>query len=262
MDTSDLPPPQGERHILAAEEELRLEVPFQRGTTCQLLLQKGSCELLGVELVTGKPVIIADDGGLKISFFTWHGCVIDIDCEHSEKIVYVADETNLSVAIVNTHAQLEALRDEAAASGGEGPRVLIAGPVESGKTCLAKVLTAYATKLGRTPIAVDLDPADNSLSVPGSLAAVPMTREAVTPQSYATGGLPAGTASPMVMWHGSLQPQPDLFKAQVTALGHKIHARLQSDEWARSSGLIVNTNGWIEDEGYQLLLHTVKAVWL
>lgn len=260
MDTSDLPPPVGERHILSPEEELRLEVPFSRGTSCQLLLQKGSCELLGVELVTGKPVIIADDGGLKISFFTWHGCVIDIDCEHSEKIVYSSDETNLSVAIVNTHAQLEALRDEAAASGGEGPRVLIAGPVESGKTCLAKVLTAYATKLGRTPIAVDLDPADNSLSVPGSLAAVPMTREAVTPQSYATGGLPAGTASPLVMWHGSLQPQPDLFKAQVTALGQKIHARLQSDEWARSSGLIVNTNGWIEDEGYQLLLHTVKAL--
>jgi polyribonucleotide 5'-hydroxyl-kinase len=259
MDTSDLPPPQGERHILAPEEELRLEVPFSRGTTCQLLLQKGSCELLGVELVTGKPVMIADDGGLKSAFFTWHGCVIDVECEHGEKIAYSSDETNSNVAIVNTHAQLEALRDEAAASGGEGPRVLIAGPVESGKTCLAKVLTAYATKLGRTPIAVDLDPADNGLSVPGSLAAVPMTREAVTPQSYATGGLPAGTASPLVMWHGSLQPQPDLFKAQVTALGQKIHARLQSDEWARSSGLIVNTNGWIEDEGYQLLLHTVQA---
>jgi polyribonucleotide 5'-hydroxyl-kinase len=258
MDTSDLPPAQGERYVLAAEEELRLEVPFSRGTTCQLLLQQGSCELQGAELVTGKPVIIADDGGLKIAFFTWHGCVIDIESEHVE-IAYTSDETNSNVAIVNSHAQLEVLRDEAAAAGTEGPRVLIVGPTESGKSNLAKVLIAYATKLGRTPIAVDLDPADNGLSVPGSLAAVPMTREAVTPQSYSTGGLPAGTASPLVMWHGSLQPQPDLFKAQVTALGQKIHARLQADEWARSSGIIVNTNGWIEDEGYQLLVHTVQA---
>ena len=54
--------------------------------------------------------------------------------------------------------------------------------------------------------------------------------------------------------------QPDLYKAQVSALGRKIHKRLQTDEWARSSGCIVNTNGWIQEEGYRLLLHTIQAM--
>ena len=64
-----------------------------------------------------------------------------------------------------------------------------------------------------------------------------------------------------MLWHGTAgQPSPDLFKAQVTALASKIDRRLRNDDWARSSGLIVNTNGWIRDEGYQLLLHAVKAL--
>lgn len=265
MTASDLGPPQGDRHELAPEEELRIEAPFTtKGSTStvQLLLKSGSCELQGVELVMGKPIVVSDDGGIKIALFTWHGCVIDVQAENvTLTSCYTETETNVNVAAVNTHAQLEALRDEAAASGTTGPRVLIVGPTESGKSSLAKVLTAYACKLGRTPIAVDLDPADSSLSIPGTLAAVPITRDCITCQSYATGGgLPAGTASPLVMWHGSLQPQPDLFKDQVSALATKIAARMQSDELARSSGVIVNTNGWIQDEGYDTLLHTCKAL--
>lgn len=260
MDTSDLPAPQGERHILNAEEELRLEVAFQKQSTCQIIVLKGSCELQGVELATNKPYQFTD-GGFKLALFTWHGCVVDVKCEESLlEISYTSDETACNIAFVNTHAQLEALRDEAAASGGEGPRVLICGPSESGKSSLTKTLIAYATKLGRVPLWMDLDPADNALSVPGTLAVCPMDRQAVQVESFATTGIPQGTAAPLVLWHGNTDMSPDLFRAQVSALGKKIDARLQTDDWARSSGIIVNTNGWIEDEGYQLLLHTTTAL--
>jgi polyribonucleotide 5'-hydroxyl-kinase len=259
MDTSELAPPQGERHILAAEEELRLEVGFQKQSTCRILLLKGSCELQGVELALGKPYIFTD-GGLKIALFTWHGCVVDVDCDNLD-ISYTSDETNCNIAYINTHAQLEALRDEAASQPKtEGPRVLIVGPSESGKSSLTKLLTAYATKLGREPIWVDLDPADNALSVPGTLAACPMDRESVQIESFATTGVPSGTTAPLVLWHGVAVLSPDLFRSQVSALGEKLDARLSSDDWARSSGIIVNTNGWIQDEGYQLILHTVSAL--
>ncbi len=89
---------------------------------------------------------------------------------------YTSDETTSNVVYVNTHAQLEAMRDEAlgyslnkskgssssknnsngnggmdaasaSASGEEdgsnGPRVLVVGPRDSGKTSLVKVLTTY-----------------------------------------------------------------------------------------------------------------------
>jgi hypothetical protein len=39
---------------------------------------------------------------------------------------------------------------------------------------------------------------------------------------------------------------PDLFRAQVDKLAHNINQRFQEEEHARYSGIIVNTNGWIE----------------
>ena len=232
--------------------------PKLGANTCRIVLLKGSCELQGIELALNKPYILTD-GGLKLALFTWHGCVIDVDCDNLD-ISYTSDETNCNIAYINTHAQLEALRDEAASQSTDGPRVLICGPRESGKSSFTKLLIAYATKLGRLPIWVDLDPADNGISVPGTLAACPMDREAVQVECFATTGIPPGTVAPLVLWHGSTELSPDLFKAQVSALGLKLDARLQPDEWARSSGILVNTNGWIQDEGYQLLLHTVSAL--
>jgi polyribonucleotide 5'-hydroxyl-kinase len=199
---------------------------------------------------------------LKIAIFTWHGAVIDVlSPDGSLEMAYTSDETSSNVAAVNTHAQLEALRDAAASSGSDGPRVLIVGPTECGKSSLTKVLVAYAVKLGRTPVWVDLDPHDPALSVPGTLAACVVGSDALSVESMALSGLPVTTsAPPLVLWHGSTQLAPDLFRAQVTALGRNIDQRLQHDDWARSSGLIVNTNGWIQEEGFQLLLHSVTAL--
>jgi polyribonucleotide 5'-hydroxyl-kinase len=285
-----LPPPAAgaERHTLKIEEELRLEVGFSKTCNFKLTLVKGSAELLGVELALNQTyTLAADSGGLKLAIFTWHGCVVDVlvadDAKGGLDMSYTSDETNSNVAAVNTHAQLEAMRDEAViaanngtngvstnittsgSSNGEGPRVMIIGPTESGKTSLAKLLTAYAVKLGRTPVLVDLDPADNCLTVPGAMAACIMDHDAVSLETYATTGLPVSSSSsqqsqPLVLWHGGVQLSPDLFREQVSALGSKIDQRLQHEDWARSSGLIVNTNGWIQEEGFALLVHAVKAL--
>jgi polyribonucleotide 5'-hydroxyl-kinase len=63
------------------------------------------------------------------------------------------------------------------------------------------------------------------------------------------------------MWFGSTSLEnTDLFKHQVSALSTKMDKRLEGDVNARASGIIVNTNGWIQDDGYQLLLHTIHAM--
>mmetsp|Transcript_1225 Transcript_1225/g.2473 ORF Transcript_1225/g.2473 Transcript_1225/m.2473 type:complete len:497 (+) Transcript_1225:54-1544(+) len=282
IDDSNLPEAVGERHIMQPLEELRVEVPYgtQTQSAC-FILQKGSCELWGCELALGKQYSIAT-GGMKLALFTWHGCVVDVDAE--VEISYTSDETTSNVAYVNTHAQLEALRDEAyqeqqqqqhnqtqqqdpmnnnAADPkrSQGPRVMVVGPSESGKSSLCKTLVAYATKVGRTPLWVDLDPVDNSISVPGSLSVAPMIASAVTVESYATCGIPPNTVHPLAMYHGSISKiHPDLFRAQVDRLAQNINQRLVQDENARSSGIIVNTNGWIQDDGYKLLLHVAEAM--
>jgi polyribonucleotide 5'-hydroxyl-kinase len=290
VNADDLPPPIGDRHILTAETELRFEVPHGSGggkhtTMTTIQLQRGSCELWGLELALHYPYLLS--GGMKIALFTWHGCVIDVDTTNSGlDMCYTSEETAANIAFINTHAQLEVMRDAAAVvsissnatatssdtisninsdlSSSEGPRVLIAGPQESGKSSLTKVLIAYATKLGRTPLWVDLDPADNSLSIPGTLTAVSVTSSAISVQSYASTGLsPAGNgvSPPLVLWYGSTSlDHTDLYKAQVSALATKIDARLKNDINTRASGLVVNTNGWIEEEGYQLVLHTIEVM--
>jgi polyribonucleotide 5'-hydroxyl-kinase len=259
ISTLDLPPAVGERHILQPQEELRVEVAF--GTaSAQFCLQKGSCELWGCELALGKVYSIAN-GGLKLALFTWHGCVLDVEAD--VEISYQSDETDAQLAYINTHAQLEALRDDAAARNQQGPRVMIVGPPESGKSSLAQTLIGYATKVGRTPLWVDLDPLDNAMSVPGTLAVAPMTASGVTVETYAAKcGIPPNTGvHPLVVWHGSnTKLHPDLFRAQVDTLAHNINQRLLEEENARYSGIIVNTNGWIQDEGYPLLLHAADAL--
>jgi polyribonucleotide 5'-hydroxyl-kinase len=258
-----------ERHVLEAEEELRLEVSYSKSCQFQITLIHGSAELLGIELAPNTTYNLApDSGGLKIAIFTWHGCVVDVlSTDGSLEMSYTSNETSSNVAAVNTNAQLEALRDEAAMmkpTVGDGPRVMIVGPTESGKSSLSKVLIAYAVKLGRTPIFVDLDPADNSITLPGTLSACVMDQDTISVETYATTGLPVTQqqqhSQPLVLWHGGMQVSPDLFQAQVYALGQKIDQRMKHDDSARSSGIIVNTNGWIQDEGFNLLLHAVTAL--
>jgi polyribonucleotide 5'-hydroxyl-kinase len=275
-----------ERHVLKAEEELRLEVSFAKNSTFQITLRHGSAELQGIELALNQTYTLAPDtGGIKIAIFTWHGCIVDVFTSDPSilEISYTSDETSSNIAVVNTHAQLEALRDQAAIQKTQGPRVLIVGPKESGKTSLAKILIAYAVKLGRTPILVDLDPADNCMTIPGTISACVMDADSITLETYATTGIPIvggggsepnasppqQTAHPIVLWHASTHIVPELFREQVTAIGNKIDRRLNihtntqtgdTEDWTKYSGCIVNTNGWIQDEGFQLLLHTVQAL--
>lgn len=257
--SSDLPPPEPgtQRHILAAEEELRLEVSSSKQATTQLHLRTGSAELWGLELGAGQAYTLKGAGGLQIALFTWHGATIDVTVSDPSLLTsaYCSTETVANVAAVNTHAQLEALRDQAVSDETKGPRVLIVGPREAGKTSLAKTLTAYAVKLGRTPILVDLDPSDNCMTVPGTLSACAMTEACLEVASHATTGLPVA-AQPLTLWHGSSEVLDRIFSAQVESLAQTIQKRCANDPNCRSSGIIVNTNTTQE----QLLLETVRTL--
>ena len=203
--TSSLPPPADasiSRHILSPESELRIEIPC--GISSTITLRAGSAELFGAELAIDRP--LHNLTSAKLAIFTWHGCTLDVSNQDQLDIIYVSDETDANVSYVNTHAQLEAMRDEAlgqltssssspdntntntptdgtinikeAGANGivvGGPRVLLVGPADCGKSSLARVLVAYAVKLGRTPILVDLDVSQNMLSVPGTVAAIPVS---------------------------------------------------------------------------------------
>ena len=144
-------PQNAERYNLSAESELRLEIPSNSSATISLV--SGSAEIFGAELVASgdlRPCYIP--GPAKFAIFTWYGCVFDIEKKFGTTLEsYESSENDPNIAFVNTHAQLEALRDEALLKqmngdeSGEGPRILVVGPADSGKTSLTKILIAYGT---------------------------------------------------------------------------------------------------------------------
>lgn len=53
---------------------------------------------------------------------------------------------------------------------------MIVGPAEHGKSSLAQILAAYAVRLDRTPILIDLDSEQGAFCVPGCITAVPLDK--------------------------------------------------------------------------------------
>lgn len=291
MNDEDIPPVAStdtKRYILQAEEELRLEVPFRQTASSsdealKFTLQKGSCELQGVELALQKTYTLEKTGGYKLAFLTWYGCVIDI--QGNTEIDYISDECDCNIAYVNTHAQLEVLRDEAyskvsqkeTAAGpststpddnSEGPRVMVVGPKESGKSSLCRTLAAYAAKVGRAPLLVDLDPHDNMISIPGTLSVCNIHKEMLSVEAFASSTnisshTSSSSSSSLILWHGNSQISDKVWKEQVTALAMKINQRMKHETTSLllSSGIIVNTGDNIQTgEGYERIVHAVHAL--
>ena len=234
------------RYTLTAEQELRCEIPESEPIVITLL--NGNAEIFGMELVPNREYTFTDD---NIAIFTWYGCVIEASGEKST--MYVADSTPM-VAYVNTHMQLEARRDVALANGESGPRVLIAGPSDHGKSTTCRILSSYACRLDRTPIFIDLDVGQTSV-MPGSVCAMPLHKFKLAGKGLNT------LSSVLALYFGHTSPKDnvDLYKSMVTNLAEKVNLKLANDMDARSSGIFVNTTGFIDGEGFDVLKHCIEA---
>ena len=206
----------------------------------------GAAELFGTELVAGNTYTFT---GTKAAIYTWHGCSFEVsgDAPQSE---YTAEETPMS-EYVNVHFALETLRDQAKANGKEGPRVLILGPENAGKTSLAKILTGYSSRSARSPVVVNLDIKEGVMSIPGTLTATVfktiMDVEegwGTAPMSGPNGAIPVKL--PLVYFFGSSRPEEKdgkIYRSQLNRLALAVAGRVAQDPEARESGLIIDTPG-------------------
>lgn len=152
---------------------------------------------------------------------------------------------------INVHFALEGLRDQARANGRPGPRVLILGPEDAGKSSLAKILTGYAQRSSRAPVLANLDIKEGVMSIPGTLTATVfktlMDVEegwGAAPMSGPNGAIPVKL--PLVYFFGSSKPlEKDgaVYKSQASRLALAVAGRLAQDQDARESGLIIDTPG-------------------
>lgn len=169
------------------------------------------------------------------------------------------------VTYVNTHFALEKLRDEAFKSNREGPRVLIVGPPNAGKTSLTKLLTGYATRVGRQPMVVSTDPMEHSMSLPGTLTATVFSSvidvEEGWGSSPTSGPSPVPVKLPLVYYYGSPSPEdnPKLFKPVLTRMALAATSRLSDDPAVKASGLIIDTPGVTNQAAsYDIISHVIS----
>lgn len=149
---------------LKRESELRCEIG--ENETMSLKLTSGSAEIFGIELSLNKEHFFTDE---NFAVFTWYGCTLETSstCD----TFYESDSTPM-ISYVNTHVQLEARRDVALKNGDFGPRVLVTGTADHGKSTTSRILAAYAARLDRKPVYVDLDVSHGQFSIPGAITAL------------------------------------------------------------------------------------------
>ena len=177
-----------------AEHELRVEVP--RGRTCALRLLSGLAEVFGTELSPG--VVYNFEGPRQFAVFTWYkDCKVELSGVAADA-AHMTDDSQMKT-YASVHGRLNWKRDEARRVGADGPRVLVCGPANCGKSTMCRVLLAYAVRTGYAPTFVELDVGQGSLSVPGTVGAAVLSPREITPDRGVT------AARPLVYWYGEKQ---------------------------------------------------------
>ncbi|KAL3844252.1 hypothetical protein ACJIZ3_001655 [Penstemon smallii] len=310
-------PPSAVRQVkLDKECELRVEV--SPDAPLRLRLLNGTAEIFGTEI----PPQIWLNFPPRFKFavrrfpswtvFTWYGATIEMD--GTTETDYTADETPM-ISYVNVHAVLDARRNRAKASPSDsdlsqGPRVIVVGPTDSGKSTLSRMLLSWAAKQGWKPTFVDLDIGQGTITIPGCIAATPIELP-IDPVE----GVPLDM--PLVYFHGHATPRylilhrktfctwsllvayplyllvPTFIHSQVASLGlwaifsvlyvftpsYVVHFSANVDLYkvlvkelaqilerqfagnveSRAAGMVINTMGWTEGVGYELLLHAIDT---
>ncbi|KAJ5654101.1 hypothetical protein N7490_001104 [Penicillium lividum] len=243
--------------------EWRFEVSF--GHIVKVKLLNGTAELFGTELAESQTYTFT---GTKAAIFTWHGCELEISAGETVTTTtvdgstsaaghgaggcqseYTSDDTPM-MEYANLHFALESIREESQGSGRDGPRVLLLGPENAGKTSLSKILTAYATKLGGQPLVVNLDPTEGMLSVPGTLTATAFRTmldvENGWGNSPMSGPSPVPVKLPLVYSYplpSPLDAEGSVYRPIVSRLALQVTERMAKDEDVRRTGIIVDTPG-------------------
>uniref|UniRef100_A0A0D9VDT1 Protein CLP1 homolog n=1 Tax=Leersia perrieri TaxID=77586 RepID=A0A0D9VDT1_9ORYZ len=242
------------QYKLAPQNELRVEVPPDAPVRVRLVA--GTAEIFGTELPPEGWVPVPPRS--KIAIFTWHGATVELDgISESE---YSSDETPM-VIYVNTHAILDARRARArtAASQGappealQGPRVIVVGPSDSGKSTLCKMLLSWAAKQGWKPTYVDLDIGQGSITIPGCISATPIEKPIDI-----VDGIPL--EMPLAYFYGHPTPSvsPDVYRALMKELAQTLDKQFSGNSESRAAGMIINTMGWVENLGLELLHNSIE----
>ena len=170
----------------------------------------------------------------------------------------------------NLHFALEELRvaaSTASSSSSEslGPRVLVVGPTNAGKTSLVKLLSSYASRAGRVPIVANVDPSEGFLTLPGTVSAAALDSVVDVEEGWGSsptsGPQPLPVKLPLVYCYGLQDPdtQPELFKPMARRLALAVRERMEKELEVKHAGCVIDSAASMSagKGNYDIIQHVV-----
>jgi polyribonucleotide 5'-hydroxyl-kinase len=232
---------------LKQENEFRFDVHKTENVTIKLL--NGTAEMFGTELAREQEYVFS---GVSGCICTYTFC--DLEVMGRPAHAYVETDTTMRETCA-IHSVLDARRQRALDNDTGGPRVVVVGPPDSGKSTISRILLAYATRLHWLPTLVDVDLGSGLIGVPGSIGATVVVRPNLINDEYSED-------DSLQYFYGSMDPDhnPDLRKMLLTQLADAMDERMQSNARERASGCVVNTMGWRGEADSKYLVDVVETL--
>ncbi|KAH3669322.1 hypothetical protein OGAPHI_001443 [Ogataea philodendri] len=221
---------------IPAFQEWRFEVAAR--DSLKLKIIEGTAEIFGTELSPN--IEYAFQGSVKLGVFSFSGCRLQFwNCQPLSE--YVSEESCVG-QYLTFHLGLERQRVL------EGPRVLVIGARDSGKTAVCRTLASYAEKQDHQPVLVNLNPKDSQFVVPGNLSATPISdllnvENINLGETVTTGPSFYHQKQPLVKTFGleKVSDNVKLYNYQVQQLGQSVRQRLDQDQKLKKAGVIIDT---------------------
>ncbi|KHE83199.1 hypothetical protein GE21DRAFT_1287328 [Neurospora crassa] len=266
--------------------EWRFSIPHQHSTFSSnssaagvtVRLVAGTAERDGTELAPN--CVYTFLPGTKSKLFTDQGCTLEINNTGGypleDRVVEHPPEQSPMLSYINLHFGLQDHERAAAAQAQQqhpthhqqqqqgrgagagvarskpGPRVLICGPPGVGKTSLAKLLAALATRMGSQPLVANLNPTDGLLCLPGTLGAAvfgtlmdveePAGGFGVT-NTPISGPSAVPVKNPLTFYfgHEKVEDDVDMWRQMTERLAVLARRKFERNRDVRVAGLLVDT---------------------
>lgn len=165
--------------------------------------------------------------------------------------------------IYNLHFALEKLRSQTF----YGPKIMVIGNKNVGKTALCRTLSSYTIKFKSfQPMLINLNPQESIFTPPGCVSATPISdildvQLPIWGQSMTSGATSLHTKQPLLKLFGleMISENKTLYSHIIDSLAKDVDERLQNDALIQRSGCIINTPPLSQlDDNHDLLLHIIK----
>lgn len=223
---------------LKAEAELRFEIPADC-TTATLTLTRGSAEMFGIEVALNRAYALTPMS--SCAAFTWHGASVTLQAPPAA-LAYVASDTPMPSYLV-AHVALQERRARARTAGKPGPRAMVVGPRDCGKSALVRTLAAYCVKANGAAVVADLD-----CSGCGAAALVPeaVALSVVSHLDLESDGLVHARAASFMLGHATPGANLPVTRAVFDATADALRRLLERADNRPYVGALIDTCGDVE----------------